>query len=400
MGALTLSGRGRRRLLGGHPWIYADDVAGGEGEPGELLPVSAPDGAALGWGLFSARSRIAVRIVTRSAEQPDRAFWARRVESAVEARRRAGLLERDGACRLVAGDADGLPGLVVDRYAGVLVLQSGCQGSDRMRDFLLELVREALPFEPDAVLDRSDASVRRHEGLEPRVEWLAGGERSEPVEVVEPARDGVPRLVYEVSVLEGHKTGHYLDQRENRALAALHARGGSVLDVFSYDGLFGIRCALAGAREVLCLDQSEQAGERLGRNAERNGVADRVRFERANAMHDLRRRAAAGERHDLVIVDPPAFARSKREVEGALRGYRELNRRAMSLVEPGGVLVSASCSHNVDRPAFVGCLARASLAAGREARLFRFAGAGEDHPVLATLPESEYLKCAFARIES
>jgi 23S rRNA (cytosine1962-C5)-methyltransferase len=253
---------------------------------------------------------------------------------------------------------------------------------------------EALPERPRAVLDRSDASVRKLEALEPRVEWLAG-EPVEPVEVVEAATADAPALVYEVDVLEGHKTGAYLDQRENRGSAARFASGLDVLDAFSYDGLFGIRAALAGARSVLCIDQAQAAGERLLRNAERNGVSERVRFERANAMHDLRDRASSGERYGLVIVDPPAFARNRREAEGAARGYRELNRRAIALVQPGGVLVSASCSYNVQREEFVDHLAAAAGLEGREARMFDFTGAAPDHPVRPDLPESSYLKCAF-----
>ncbi len=397
MGKVTISGRGRRRVLRGHPWIYADDVAEGAGEPGELLPVFAPDNTPLGWGLFSTHSRIAVRLVTDSATQPDRAFWASRVGQAIEARSAAGLLAEDGACRLIAGDADGVPGLVVDRYADVLVMQSGCQASDRMLPFVQELIEEIAPFPIRAVFDRSDSSVRRHEALEPRTEWRKG-ERGDAIEIVEEG-EGVPRLVYEVDVTAGHKTGHYLDQRDNRAYAATYAaRGeGAVLDVFSYDGLFGIRAALRGAKSVLCLDQSEAAGERCLRNAERNGVADRVRFEKVKALDDLRRRVEAEEQYDLVIIDPPAFARNKREADGAVRGYREVNRRALELARVGGVVVTASCSYNIDRQTFTQCLADASSIAHREARIFRFSGAAADHPVLATLPESDYLKCAFVR---
>ncbi len=391
MGKVILTGKGRRWVARGHPWIYSDDVAAADGSAGELVPVHAPDESPLGWGLFSNSSRIAVRLVTRSAEQPNRAFWLALVGRALEARRAMGLLAPEGACRLVAGDADGLPGFVVDRYRDVLVVQSGTQGSDRMRDFLLELVLEHLDVPIAAVLDRSDSTARRHEDLEPRVEWLRGGARG-PIEVHEPG------LAYEVDVEQGHKTGHYLDQRDNRIAAAPLGAGGAVLDAFSYDGLFGIRAALAGAERVTCLDQSAEAGERVLRNAERNGVADRVRFERGNAMRDLRRRADEGERYRLVVVDPPAFARSKREAEGAARGYRELNRRAAQLVEPAGTLVSASCSHNVSAAELVGYLAEATFAAGRDAWLTRLAGAAPDHPVRLVLPESEYLKCAFLRL--
>ena len=395
MAKVLLTGKGRHWIAGGHPWIYADDVAHAEAEPGELVPVYDPAEKPCGWGLFSSASRIAVRLVTRSPEQPVRAFWAERVQSALRARSEAGLLEPEGACRLLSGDADGVPGLVVDRYRDVLVLQSGVQGSDRMREFALELVTEALDehgLAVRAVLDRSDTAVRRLEDLQPRVEWVRGADPG-PIEVREPG------LVYTVDVTGGHKTGHYLDQRLNRMRAAeAAAGGGAVLDAFSYDGLFGIRAALAGADSVLCLDQSEAAGERVLANAERNGVADRVRFERGNAMRDLRRRAAEGEQYRLVVVDPPAFARNRREAAGAARGYRELNRRAMALVEPEGRLVSASCSYNVRPEEFVRHLAAAATAAGREAWLTELRGAAPDHPVRLQLPESEYLKCAFLRL--
>jgi len=191
-----------------------------------------------------------------------------------------------------------------------------------------------------------------------------------------------------------------LDQRDNRVRAAREVAGGNVLDAFSYDGLFGIRAALAGAKSVLCLDQSESAGERVMENAERNGVQDRVRFEKVNAMHNLRDRVDADESYRLVVCDPPAFARNKREAEGAQRGYRELARRGLALTELGGAFVLASCSYNIDRKSFVGCLADASLMVEREARIFNFTGASADHPVLATIPETDYLKCAFVRVGS
>ncbi len=397
MGRITLTGKGRRGIRAGHPWVYADAVAAGEGEPGELCEVVDPAQETLGWGLFSAGSKIAVRMVTRAPAAPDRDFWAARVREALAARRALGLLRPDGALRLVHGDADGLPGFVLDCYAGVLVAQSGTQAADRMRDLLLELVEAELGFPVRAVLDRSNASVRRLEGLEPRVEWLRGPAPA-ALEVVEPERDGSPRLVYEVDLERGHKTGAYLDQEANRRRAARHAAGARVLDAFSYDGLFGVRAALAGAREVLCLDQSQEALERLARNAERNGVADRVRGERTNAMHDLRERAERGERYGLVIVDPPAFARNRREAEGAARGYRELNRRAAALTEPGGVLVSCSCSFHARRDAFLALVGEAAFLAGRAPRLFEATGAAPDHPVLLTLPETDYLKCAFVRL--
>ena len=391
MGKIVLTGKGRRRLIGGHPWIYRDDVAQGEAAPGELVPVLAPDESPLGWGLFSSQSRIAVRMVTGEEEQPNRAFWAERFERAVQARRRMGYLDPEGACRLVHGDADGLPGLVIDLYGRTAVLQATTQGADKMGAFLVELLLEAMPYELERVVARGDASVRKLEGLPLTVEALHGALPEEPVVVREQG------LEYEVDVREGHKTGHYLDQRENRRLAAEGCEGARVLDAFCYDGLFGVRAALAGASEVVCVDQSEAAGERVRRNAERNGVADRVRFEKANAMRDLRRRAGEGEHYDLVVCDPPAFARNRKELEGAERGYVEVNRRALELVADGGRLVTATCSHLVRPELFCQFLTAASLAAGRSVWVEELRGAAPDHPWLLSVPESAYLSCAFLR---
>jgi 23S rRNA (cytosine1962-C5)-methyltransferase len=369
MGRVVLTGKGRRWLEGGHPWAFRDDVANAEAEPGEVARIEGPGGKALGFGAYSSASRIAVRRVAPPGREPDRAFWKDRLARSIRARERMGYLAEDGACRLVGGDAEGFPGLVVDRYGSVCVLQSGTQAADRLRDLVVELLEELLPFRIACALDRSDSAVRRLESLERKVEVLRG-------EV--PGRIVVREtgLEYEVDVMGGHKTGHYLDQRENRIRAAARAKGSRTLDAFSYDGLFGIRAALAGADSVLCVDQSEAALERARANAERNGVGDRVQVRRANCMSELR-------------------ALSKT----AARGYVEVNRRALALVEEGGTLVSASCSYNVRPATFVEYLAQAAQASQREVFLSELTGAAPDHPALLVLPESAYLKCAFLRVE-
>ncbi len=395
MGKATLTGKGRRWLLRGHPWVYKDDLAEREGDRGELIPVSDPNGNPMGWGLHSTQSRIAIRMVTRQPEQPNRAFWEDRIRRSIQRRQALGMLASDSACRLIGGDADGCPGFVVDRYAKTLVVQSGTQSSDRMRDFLLELVEAALHdiagFAAEVVVDRSDTSVRKLEGLERRVDILRG-ELTGPVLV----RDR--ELLYEVDVTNGHKTGHYLDQAWNRHAAAQHAQGGRVLDAFAYDGLFGLHAALAGAEEVICLEQNRGACERILANAERNGLLDKVKVERVDCMKDMRARAERGDRHELVIVDPPAFARSKKEVEGAARGYVELNRRAIDLVPTGGMIVSASCSYNVGPKEFTEMIGKAAHGARRDVWLEQLTKASPDHPHLITLPETDYLKCAFLRV--
>ena len=391
MGKVTLTGKGRRWYLRGHPWIYKDDVASAEATPGELVPVEDPNGTPLGWGLFSSESRIRVRMVTREAEQPNRAFWSGRLQRAVRHRERLGLMDPAGACRLVGGDSDGFPGWVVDRYAKTLVIQSGTQGSDRMRDFLIELLREVMPFEPETIIDRSDTSVRKLEGLEKIVE-VVDGTIDGPVLVQDHG------LQYEVDVFQGHKTGHYLDQSSNRLKAAKLANGGRVLDAFAYDGLFGLHAALAGAEEVTCLEQNRGACERILANAERNGLQDKIKVERVDCMKDMRARAERGDRYDVVIVDPPAFARSKKEIAGAERGYVELNRRAFDLTPEGGAVVSASCSYNVSPRDFVEFIGKGASIAGRHVWMEELTSASSDHPHLVTLPETDYLKCAVLRV--
>jgi 23S rRNA (cytosine1962-C5)-methyltransferase len=389
MSVVHASGKGRRWLSSGHPWLYRDDVQKHDAEPGALVTVLDPQGGVLGHGLFSASSRIAVRMVTRARAAPDADFWRARVRRALALRAERGLLDPRGACRLIAGDAEGIPGLIVDRYARVLVVQSGTLGADRLRDEILDAIAAELGFELACVFERSDSSARKLEGLAEQSGVLRG---ALPVQLLV-CEDG---LEYSVDVVHGHKTGHYLDQRDNQKRAARSCHGRRVLDAFCYDGLFGVRAALAGAREVVCVDQSEPALERARENAARNGVVERMRFERANCMHDLRDRAAAGDVFDVVIVDPPAFAKNRAQVAGAERGYVELNRRAFALIEDGW-LVSASCSYNVRAADFLDYLARAAHLAGREARLDELCGAGSDHPHLLNLPETNYLKCAFVR---
>ncbi len=394
MHALIPTPRGWRWLTNGHLWLFENDVASGDSpkiEHGELVRVEAVDGECLGHGLYSRVSKIRVRLVARGQRVVDGDFWRERVKHCVAVRERLGLAGPRGACRLIGGDAEGFPGFVVDRYADTLVLQSGTAGADRLRDLWLTFLLEELPYVKH-VLDRSDASVRKLESLEPRVEVLRGS-----IEAAIVVRED--DLEYEVDVMGGHKTGHYLDQRENRRLAAAFARGRTCLDVFSYDGLFGVRAALAGATRVLCLDQAARAGERTLANAARNGVGERLEFERVDAMKDLRARFERGERYGMVVLDPPAFARNKRELPGAQRGYRELNLRGMQLLEPGGILVSASCSHAMGEADFVATLREAAALAGRSAYLLSTCGASADHPALLTLPESSYLKCAFVRVD-
>ena len=263
-----------------------------------------------------------------------------------------------------------------------------------MRDFIvLHAPSTALPFEPDAIVDRSDASARK---LEKRF-------RAAIVETIRGRSTGrcsrATATCSSRSTRQGHKTGHYLDQSLNRRAAAQRAEGGRVLDAFSYDGLFGLHAALAGAEQVVCLEQNKGACERILANAERNGLLDRIKVDARDCMKDMRARAEREERYELVVVDPPAFARSKKEVAGAERQRRRLQaRRAFDLVPAGGAVVSASCSYNVSPADFVKFIGRAANLSGRDVWLEELTKAAPDHPHLVTLPESDYLKCAFLRV--
>ncbi|MCP5024243.1 MAG: class I SAM-dependent rRNA methyltransferase [bacterium] len=392
MGKLTTTGKGRRWVAGGHPWIYKDDIAAGKGEPGELLAVDDPSGKTMGWGLFSTTSRIAVRMVTRSEEQPNRDFWKSRMQRAIDVRTRAGLMDTDGACRLIAGDGDGFPGLVIDRYTDVLVMQCTTQSSERMRDFLLEVLKECLPFAPSAIYNRSDVGIRKLEDLDPRLEWIEG---SNPGLIT--VREGAVK--YLVDVEQGHKTGSYLDQSANHQRFGALAKGKRVLDAFAYNGLFGLHAAVAGAEHVVFLEQNQLACDRIMENAKLNGVEGRIEVRKANCMQAMRKMAGDGEKYGLMSIDPPAFARNRRETAGAERGYVELNRRGLAMMEEGGMVVSASCSYNVRPEDFLAYLRKASHLAGRETWLESMEGPSLDHPQLLTIPETRYLKCAFLRVD-
>ncbi len=380
-------------LRRGRRWVYANEVAAvaGDPAPGDVVDVLDASRRFLGRGYYNPRSLITVRLLTHEDEPVDAAFFRRRLEAAWAYRRRAfaGREERLRACRVVFGEADSLPALIVDRFGDVLSLQTLALGIDRWKETIAGLLAELLA--PAAIVERNDAPVRDLEGLERRV-GLLRGDLPAQVTVVE---EGVE---FAVDVLGGQKTGHFLDQLDNRVAARGLCAGGRVLDAFAYTGGFGLHAAWAGAREVVLVDDSEAALALAAANARRNGVAERVTTRRANAFDELRRLAAAGERFDVVILDPPAFAKSRSAREGALRGYKEINLRAMKLLPPGGVLVTASCSSHIDEEEFVAVVHAAAADAGRLVRLIERRGAGRDHPVLLGAPETRYLKCLICEV--
>jgi 23S rRNA (cytosine1962-C5)-methyltransferase len=373
--SVVVSRRGEERARRGHPWIYRSDVQG-EATPGALVRVVGPRGRPLGFAFYS--SEIRLRLVARG-ESLDPGFLTERIAAAVAWRRT--FLGDPATCRLVHGEADGLPSLIVDRYADVLVVQTLSQATDRLKREIVEALVEQL--RPRGILERNDPRVRQLEGLERKIGPLWG---EVPREV--PVREG--GLALKVDVWEGQKTGLFLDQRENHATARGYTRG-RVLDAFSYTGGFGLQAASAAER-VLAVDVSGEALARLAATAAANGL-DNVATREANAFDVLRELDDAGERFDTIFLDPPAFAKSKAAVPKARRGYKEINLRALRCLSPGGILVTCSCSYNVREAEFEEILTDAVRDVGAPVVVVEKRRQSRDHPVLLTVPETYYLKC-------
>jgi 23S rRNA (cytosine1962-C5)-methyltransferase len=385
MPAVTISKRGEERIRHGHPWIYRSDVAKVEADAGagDLVRVADSRGRVVGHALYSDRSEITLRVFTRGAAAPDDETWRERLRQAF-AFRDALKIDAD-AYRLVHGEADLLPSLIVDRYGDYLVVQALSQAIDRrlpeITRWLVELVR------PTGVLARNDPRVRQLEGLEQRVDVLHG---SVPETIA--VREGA--VSYDVDPYHGQKTGLFLDQRENRLAAASYARG-RALDAFSYNGGFALTLAPA-CDEVLAIDISEPAVERIRANASRNGVSN-IEARAMNVFDELRELERRGERFDTIVLDPPAFAKNKASVAKALSGYKEINLRALKLLQRGGYLVTCSCSYNVSEAAFAEVIASAAIDAHADVAVVEKRMQGRDHPVLMTVPETYYLKCFILR---
>jgi 23S rRNA (cytosine1962-C5)-methyltransferase len=375
-----------KRVGFGHPWAYSNeirvDAAAKATLPGALVQLVRVDGKFVATGTFNPKTLIAFRAFSRDADATiDRAFFARRLRAALALRER---MFPKPYYRLVHAEADGLPGLIVDRYGDVCVLQAGTAGIEAMTPEILAALDEALG--PRAVVLANESPLRALEGLDAYTR-LASGELSGPIEVEENG------LVFFADPLGGQKTGWFYDQRDNRAfIAGLARNAGSVLDLYCYAGGFAVAAAAQGAKRVLAVDGSAVALDLARRSAAKNGVADACEFLKQDAFDALEALAAGPERFEIVVADPPPFARSKKDVPAALKGYRKLARLAATLVRPGGFLFVASCSHNVTAEAFAAEAAGGISRAGREGRILRAAGAGPDHPVHPLLPETAYLK--------
>lgn len=383
MHTVTVTARGEERTKIGHPWIYRSDVASVHAEPGSVVRVLTPRQRPIGDALFSDRSEITLRMLTRAPEVADLAMWTARIEQAIGFRE---ALKIDAtACRLIHGEADRLPSLVVDRYGDYLVLQALSQGMDRLLPEITGRLVEIV--QPKGILARNDPRVRLLEGLEQKVEVLYGS-----VPPVIDIREGT--VEYQVDPHRGQKTGLFLDQRENRIAAARYARG-RLLDTFSYNGGFALALAPA-CDEVLAIDISEDAVARIRLNAERNGLTN-VQARAMNVFDELRELERRGDRFDTIVLDPPAFAKNKASVQKALSGYKEINLRALKLLRPGGFLVTCSCSYNVSESMFADVIASAAVDARADVTVVEKRMQGRDHPVLLTVPETFYLKCFILR---
>ncbi|NOZ57819.1 MAG: class I SAM-dependent rRNA methyltransferase [Calditrichaeota bacterium] len=391
MPTLILQRGKEQRILSGHPWIYAGEVKKTRGEltDGGVARVQDHAGRHLGMALVNTRSKILARLYTRGREAFDRGLLAQRLEEASRFRREFLGLDPTSGVRWVFSEGDRLPGLIVDQYADVVVVQLLTLPMDLRRDLVVELLSEL--FSPRAIVERSDVGSRTHEGLEP-VKQVLSGEVSGPVTIEESGTR------YLVDVLAGQKTGFFLDQRDNRNLVRHHAGGRRVLDAFCYTGGFAVAAAKAGAQEVLGLDSSEEALAAAKENAALNGVAERCEFEQVNVFDRLRSLGREGKRFDLVVLDPPAFAKNKASVAGAFRGYKEINLRALKLLDRGGLLLTCSCSQHMTETLFERMLLEAARDARVEARILRRTTQAADHPVVLGMPESQYLKCFWLRV--
>jgi 23S rRNA (cytosine1962-C5)-methyltransferase len=382
---VTINKRGVERVRARNVWVYRSDVSDmGSAQAGELVRVIDGRGKVMGRALYSSRSQIAIRFVSFDDVEIDKEFWLARLVAAQSLRDR---VVRDAtAYRLVYGESDLLPSLIIDRFNDCFVMQTLSQGMDALKKVWVDLLVER--YSPRAIIERNEARVRDLEGLARTAGVLYGSDPSEFV--IEEA--GVQ---FAINLLEGQKTGAFLDQRENRIAAESYARG-RAMDCFTFQGGFALHLA-RGADHVTAVDVSGPAIAQARRNAELNDARN-IEFVEANVFDLLREMEQAGEQFDLINLDPPAFAKSRSSVEGAARGYKEINLRAMKLLKPGGTLITSTCSYHMSEDAFLNCISGAASDAGRTAQIIEKRTQSRDHPVLISMPETYYLKCVILRV--
>jgi 23S rRNA (cytosine1962-C5)-methyltransferase len=379
--------KGADRVRQGHLWIYRSDVVAVDAEGGSVVAVRDERGNFVGQALFSDASQIALRFLTQSNEEIDREWWRRRIR---EAGSRRHMSPDTNAYRLIYSEADLLPSLIVDRYADVLVMQTLSQGTDAVKSMVTEILVEE--FNPRAVIERNDVRVRELEGL-PLITETVYGDAPTELEILQHG------LRFVVEPLGGQKTGSFLDQRENRLAARAAAQTTNrrrALDCFTFNAAFALHLASV-CENVIGIDISADAVAAAQRNARLNEIQN-VDFLEANVFDVLREMEAAGDRFDVIVLDPPAFAKNRASLRAAIRGYKEINLRALKLLNPGGVLITCTCSYHVSEELFLEILAQAAIDAHRRVQIMEKRTQASDHPVLVGVPETYYLKCVIARV--
>jgi 23S rRNA (cytosine1962-C5)-methyltransferase len=398
MAVVRLEKNREKSLLNRHPWVFSGAVGSVDGEPkpGEVVDVVRHDGGWLGRGYYNEHSNIRVRVLEWDAKvEINEAWWRRGIAAAVD-RRASMALDAEGkartdALRLVHSEADLLPGLIVDRYGDYVAVQFLTAGVERVRHVIVGILSELL--HPAAIYDRSDADTRRREKLQPSTGIIAGALPGGPIEIVENGH----RFLIDFATAQ--KTGFYLDQRDNRSAAAACASGRTVLDAFAYTGAFSVYAGRSGAKSLTLVESSQTAVDLARRNLALNDIAETAaELVHGDVFDVLRSWRDQQRRFDMVILDPPKFARTRAQADQALRGYKDINLLAMKLLTPGGILITFSCSGGVDVREFTTAVAWAGLDAGRSVQVLRRLGQPEDHPVITTVPESEYLKGLVCRV--
>ena len=377
-----------KRVFGGHPWVFRSDIARTKNDPkpGDTVRVTASNGRFLAMAVYNPKSQIALRILSRKDEVIDDAFIRGRVKRAIDYRRTFADLK---SCRMIFAESDGLPAVIVDSFGDVLSMQMLCLGMEKYKDVICDTLMEEL--HPVGIYERGDVPVRTLEGL-PLTCGTLRGEVPDKVEIVE---NGVK---FSVDVKNGQKTGFFLDQKENRAAIAPFVKGKTVLDCFTHTGSFALHAARYGAAKVVGVDISEFACECARENAALNGF-DNVEFVAANAFDYLKEQCAAGNQFDVVILDPPAFTKSRANIDAATRGYKEINLRGMQLVKNGGYLVTCSCSQHILPDMFMNIVKSAAQDARVNLFQVEYRTQGKDHPILPNAIETQYLKCGIFRID-
>lgn len=371
-----------------HPWVFPGAIGHAEAAipDGSVVQLVSHNGNFVAWGLFNSKSRVRVRLHSWEKESPPGpSLWRDRIRAAIRLRRDLGLMDPDGACRIVNSEGDHLSGLVIDRFGHWLSVQTSSLGINQRMEEILDILMDETGCQ--GIIRRQDKEMAKLEGMD-SVEGLCRGKS--PPDRVQFHEQG---LRIGVNLVEGQKTGYYLDQRDNRLFAGTLAKGRSVLDAFTYAGGFALRAALGGARSIVAIDQSQNALDMAEANAQANGMARSIVFQKAEVFENLAQRVDAGEKFGLVIVDPPKFARGKNRVQEALRGYRRLFTLAFRLTEEDGRLVLCSCTGSVTRDMLLDLVSQVAAEERKYARILRISGAAPDHPVATSCPESDYLKC-------